>query len=85
MEAWHEGIGDGHVVALSVGLHVVLLVADVDDDLTGLGGRDAEIGTAFFVDLRILIARNGGLGDEGIGRSLDALGHLDVGAFGLVA
>ena len=85
MEARHEGIGDGHEVTLAVGLHVVLLVADVDDDLTGLRGRDAEIGATFLVDLGELIARNGGLGDEGIGRYLNAFGHLDVGTLGLVA
>ena len=84
MESGHEGISHCHKVTLAVGLHVVLLAADIDNDLTGLRSGDAEIGTAFLVHLRILIAGDGGLGDDGIGRSLDALGHLDIRALRLI-
>ena len=85
MEAHGQGIGDSHPASLAVGLHVVLLVADIDNHLTGLRGLDAEIGAPFLIDLREFVARNGGLCDEGIGRYLNPLGHLDIWPLGLVA
>ena len=84
MESYGQGVGDGHKTTLAVGLHVIFLAANVDNDLAGLRGIDAEIGTALLVNLRELIARNGSLGSDGIFGNLDTLGHIDVRTFGLV-
>ena len=83
METYGQGIGNGHEAALAVALHVVFLVADVDDDLAGLWSLDIEVGTMLLVDFRELIARNCGLGDESVSRYFDGLWHFDIRALGL--
>ena len=85
MEAHGQRIGDCHEAALAVGLHVVLLAAHVDDDLTSLGSLNAEVGTTLLVDLREVVARHGGLCNEGIGRHFNLLGHVDVRTLGFIA
>ena len=85
VEARHKRVGDSHEVAFAIGLHVIFLAADVDNDLTGIGGCNAEIGTAFLVNLRELIARNGGLGNEGICGNLNLFRHVNMGTLGLIA
>ncbi len=85
VEAGHQWIGDGHPAALAVGLHVVLLAADIQHHLASLWGLDAEVGATLLVHLRKFIAWYGGLCQNGIGRHLYLLGHLDVGAHGLEA
>ena len=76
VEAHGQRVGDSHEVALSLGLHLVFLVADVDNDFLGLGRIDAEVGTALLVDLGELVARDGGLSDDGVGRHLNLLDSL---------
>ena len=84
METNGQGIGNSHEVALTIALHVVFLVADVEHHLAGLGSCDTEISTTFLINLGELVTRNGCLGNESIGRNLNLLRHLDIGALGLV-
>ena len=85
MEAYGQRIGDSHEVTLAVGLHLVFLAADINDDLAGFGSCNAEIGTAFLVNFRKFIARNGGLSDESIGGHLYLLRHFNVRTLRLIA
>ena len=78
VETYGQRVGNSHEGTLSVGLHVVLLAADVDNDLAGLRSLDAEVGPALLVNLRELIAGNGVLHSHGIGRHLNLLRHVDV-------
>ena len=85
MESHGQGVGDGHETTLTVGLHVIFLAADIDDDLAGLWSLDAEIGTALLVNLREFVAGNGSLCGDGIGGNLYALGHINMRALGFIA
>ena len=84
MESHGQRVGDGHEAALAVGLHVIFLAADVDDDLAGLWSLDAEIGAALLVNFREFVAGNGGLCGDGIGGNLYAFGHINMWALGFV-
>ena len=85
VEAHGQRVGDGHEVSFAIGLHVVLLAADIDNDFAGLWSLDAEVGASLLVNLREVVAGHGGLGDERIGGHLNLLGHVDVRTFRLVA
>ena len=76
METLYERIGDSAPDAALVATHVVFLAADVDDGTAGTGSIQTEVGTPLFVDLGEVVARDGGLGDEGIGRNVEGLLHL---------
>ena len=84
MESHGQRVGDGHETTLTVGLHVIFLAADIDDDLAGLWSLDAEIGTALLVNFREFVAGNSSLSGDGIGGDLYALGHINMRALGLV-
>ena len=71
VEAHDKRVGDCHEAALAVGLHLVLLVADIDDDLASLRCLDAEVGTPFLVHLREVVAGHGGLAGESVSRHLN--------------
>ena len=73
MEAYYQGVGNGHPCASGIALHVVLAATDIDLYLLCLGRRDTEIGTALTIYLRELIAGNSGLGHYSIGRHLNLL------------
>ena len=80
MEANGQRIGDSHKVSFTIRLHVVLLAADVDHHLLGLRRIDAEVGTTLLVNLRELVAGDGILYGNGIGRYINFLnGHRHVG------
>ena len=72
VEAHGQRIGDCHEAVLAVGLHVILLAADIYDDFLGLGCMNAEVGAALLVHLGEGVAGDGGLGCDGI------LGHLNL-------
>ena len=79
VEANRQRIGHSHEATLTVGLHVVLLTADIYNDLLGLWSLNAEVGTTLLVNLRELIARDGILYSHCISRNLNLLSHGQVG------
>ena len=76
METLYEGIGDSAPGTALVATHVVFLAADVNDGTAGARGIQTEVGTTLLVDLGEVVARNGGLSDEGILRHVERLLHL---------
>ena len=78
VETYRQRIGNSHETALTIGLHIIFLTADVYNHFAGLRSVDAEISTTLFVNLRKLVARNGVLYCYCIGRNFNTLWHLDI-------
>ena len=76
METYRQRIGHSHEDTIALRLHLILLAADVYDNLLGLRRLDAEVSTTLRVYLREVIARNGVLTSHSISRYVDLLdGH----------
>ena len=73
VETHRQRIGNSHKVALALRLHLVLLVANVNDNFLCLRRIDAEIGTTLRVNLRELIAGNSILASNSIGWYINLL------------
>ena len=80
MEAHGQGVCNSHEDSIALRHHVVLLAADVNHHLLGLRRIDAEVGTVLLVHLGELVARDGVLGGDSIGRHVDLLhSHRHIG------
>ena len=77
VESRNQRIGNCHPVTLTIRLHIIFLSTDINDYLTGLRSRNAEISSVLFVHLRELIARDCRLSNNSINRNLNLLWHLD--------
>ena len=87
VEAHGQRICHSHEDTIALRLHLILLAADVDDNLLGLRRIDTEVGTTLRVYLGEVVARNGVLTRHSISRHVDLLdGHRQIGGtLGLVA
>ena len=84
VETHGQRIGDSHESTFAVGLHIILLIAHIHNDLTSLWSLDAEISATLFIHLGEFIAWHSGLSDEGVFRHLNSLGHIDMRTSGLI-
>ena len=84
VEALYQRIGDSHPATLTVVLHIILLVTDVEHHLLGIRSVQVEIATTLRIELGELVTRNSCRSDERISRYLDLLGCLHLRTYGLI-
>ena len=78
VEANRQRIGNSHETTLTIGFHVILLTANIDDNLASFRSLNTEIGTALLVNLREFVAGNSVLNSYCIGGHHNLLSYRHV-------